>query len=60
MSIRLLLGRIPGDNALLTACPRDRRHFRRCVRAVVAMLTYGVAAGTFLWLVVALRAGGGA
>ena len=56
MSARLLLGRAPGDNALLGACPRARRR----VRAVATMLVYGAAVGTFLWLVVALRAGGAA
>jgi hypothetical protein len=56
MSGHLLLGRAPADNALLGAC----RHVRRRVRAVAAMLAYGMAAGAFLWLVVALRAGGAA
>lgn len=56
MSARLLLGRAPRDNALLGACPRTRRR----VRAVATMSAYGVAVGAFLWLVVALRAGGGA
>ncbi|MGF6697648.1 hypothetical protein OKW38_002260 [Paraburkholderia sp. MM5496-R1] len=55
MSARLL-GRAPGDNALLGACP----HARRRVRAVATMFAYGAIAGAFLWLVVALRAGGGA
>ncbi|SDR17003.1 hypothetical protein [Paraburkholderia tuberum] len=56
MNARLLLGRAPSDNALLASCPRTRRR----LRALATMLAYGVAAGTFLWLVVALRAGGSA
>jgi hypothetical protein len=55
MSARLL-GRAPGDNALLGACPRARRR----VRAVGTMFAFGIAVGAFLWLVVALRVGGGA
>ncbi|MGF6878389.1 hypothetical protein [Paraburkholderia sp. MM5477-R1] len=56
MNARLLLGRAPGDNALLSSCQQARRR----VRAVATMLAYSVAVGAFLWLVVALRAGGGA
>lgn len=56
MSARLLLGRAAGDNALLGACPRARRR----VRAIATMFAYGVAVGAFLWLMVALRAGGAA
>lgn len=56
MSTRLSLGRAPRDNALLGACPRTRRR----IRAIATMLAYGITIGVFLWLVVALRAGGGA
>ncbi|MGF6936824.1 hypothetical protein OKW41_005986 [Paraburkholderia sp. UCT70] len=56
MNARFILGRAAGDNALLGACPRARRR----LRAVATMLAFGVAAGAFLWLVVALRAGGAA
>ncbi|MGF6444358.1 hypothetical protein [Paraburkholderia youngii] len=56
MNAQLLLGRAPGDNALLGSCPRAHRH----VRAVATMFAFGAVVGVFLWLVVALRAGGAA
>ncbi|SIO50826.1 hypothetical protein SAMN05444172_2613 [Burkholderia sp. GAS332] len=54
MKVRLALHRVPGDNALLRRCVPGLRS------AITTVIAYGVAAGGFLYLVVALAAGGAA